>query len=307
MTLPAILNTALLDAFNDAPAPQTGAYNLIKFKSSSFSYIIDGLEVPSEDIELKCIIVDVAPVIHRVMYAGAYVVDTDNKDQPDRLCMSNNGVVPTTWSQPIIGPNGARVLTCRTCHYASKDAKELYGNKCSGRQIIYVIPAEYPDRIFALDVASAAVFFKGDKDSKFTGLREHLKGLNARLANVPHPVASTHPEYRIKSSYRTVWSYLASGKTVQNSYGFSAYSCKRNASQDFSFVTAEDYVNMLTMYNDPEYSEAKNQPRFSPQTETASAELPSEITVSAEVPAPPAKRPAPQDIVDVGDADSWLV
>jgi hypothetical protein len=297
MSLPALPDTNALALFNESPTLGGSGYASIKIDSGVIKFVIDGDEERSDDTELKCIILDVRPTTHRVKYDGAFDVSKTSKEQKPSLCMSNDGVTPVTWAQPINGKDGQRVLSCNKCPYSAKDAEELFGkeNKCTIRQVIYVIPAEYPDRVFTLDVATGAVFNRDGDQYKPTGLKAYLTTAARVLAKEPHPINEEHPGSNVKTNIRTVWSYIVpNGTTLKNSYGFSLYSVKRNAAKTLSFITAEEYAEVAWLYSDPALADLKAKPLF-----TEREQVVVEAAEPADIPAPPMRKQQPQDVVDV--------
>ena len=312
MTLPATQNTTVATSHSVTPfvfgagieEVATGSTNRIKFNGGTFVYVMGDLEVPCESRSMKFLFVKRRTAYHKILYKSKFDPTVEEAVPP--ACMSNNGETPVEWADPIIGVDGHRVLQCTKCPYAKQDAESVMGFKCRTRQVIYVIPADYPDRIFEWDVPPRGVFGRVDSTGKYRGLNDFVKFSQARLRNMTHPVndSPAFPGATINCNLQTVWSYAtpftADGK---NSVGFSL---DGGTGKGESFLTADDLQNAQYIVSDPEVLEQFTRPVFK-QWEKPIAALDAPAADSQPVPAPPAKRPAPQDIVDVGDADSWLV
>jgi hypothetical protein len=265
----------------------TGSTNRINFSGGTFLYVMGDLEVPCEARSMKFLFVKRRATYHKKLYKSKFDPKVEEAVLP--ACMSNNGETPVEWADPIIGPDGNRVLQCIKCPHAKQDAVEVVGYKCATRQVIYIIPAEYPDRIFEWDVPPMGVFGRVDSTGKYRGLNDFVKFAQARLRNMVHPLSNSEafPDQTINCNLNTVWSYATPFTTDgKNSVGFSLDGGTGKGEQ---FLSADDLREAHYVVTDPSVPEQFTRPVFK-QWDKPAEVLEAPAAEPQGVPSPPTKR-----------------
>lgn len=271
--------------------------NRIKYSNGTFTYVIGGQETPCESRSMKFLFVKRRSSYHRVLYTSKFTPGDEEAHLP--RCMSNNGTTPVTWAEPIQGVDGQRVVLCGNCPYQKNDAEDTLSYKCMTRQVIYVIPADFPDQVFEFNVPPKGVFAGVDSSGKYRGLNAYVSFSQARLRNMVHPLTNSEafPGRTINSNLQTVWSYATpTGEAGKNSLGFSL---DGGTGRGEDFVNADTLRSAYYVVSDPALLEQFSRPLYRPYEDKPA--MVTQQVVDTTPPPPPAKRqpaPAPAPVAD---------